>query len=150
MPIPTAPLPIRAFPEPHPRPRPFLSPTNTPERNRTMSYVTGFLLAVPEANKEAYVRASEEGWAIFSKHGCLGHMEAWGDNIPDGETTSFPMAVKLQPGEVVVFSWLIWPDRATADACFAVMQDDPDMKGMDMPFDGKRMMWGGFSPVFER
>lgn len=115
-----------------------------------MSYVTGFLLPVPVANKAAYIRTAEEAWDIFSKHGCLGHMEAWGDNVPDGETTSFPMAVKLEPGEVVVFSWLLWPDRATADACFAAMEAEAGTMDMSMPFDGKRMMWAGFTPIFER
>lgn len=76
-------------------------------------------------------------------------MEAWGEQIEDGQTTDFKRAVKLEDGEQVVFSWLIWPDKATADAAWEKMQNDPAMADMDMPFDGKRMIWGGFQPVFE-
>ena len=76
-------------------------------------------------------------------------MEAWGDNVPDGQTTDFKRAVKLEDGETVVFSWVIWPDRATADAAWEAMMDDPEMKTMPMPFDGKRMIWAGFQPIFE-
>lgn len=114
-----------------------------------MSYVTGFLLPVPEKNKDAYIRSAEQGWALFREYGCIGHMEAWSTDVPDGDTTSFQKAVKLEDGEAVVFSWLLWPDRATADAAWQKMTDDARMKDMDMPFDGKRMMWGGFTPVFE-
>ncbi len=76
-------------------------------------------------------------------------MEAWGEQIEDGKTTDFKRAVKLEDGEQVVFSWLVWPDKATADAAWEKMQNDPAMADMDMPFDGKRMIWGGFQPVFE-
>ena len=70
-------------------------------------------------------------------------------DVPDGKVTSFPMAVKLEDGEVVVFSWLIWPDKKTADDAWAKMEKDPAMADMDMPFDGKRMMWGGFETIFQ-
>lgn len=115
-----------------------------------MSYVTGFLTPVKVEDKDAYVRSAEQSWPFFQESGATGQTECWGEDVPDGEHTSFPMAVKLEPGEVVVFSWVSWPDKATADAAFAKMQDDPRMQNLDMPFDGKRMMWGGFSPVFER
>jgi len=114
-----------------------------------MSYVTGFLIPVKAENKERYIKSAVDSWPLFQKHGALSQMETWGDNVPDGEVTSFPLAVKLEPGEVVVFSWLIWPDKATADTAWQAMMDDPDFEGMDMPFDGKRMMWGGFQPIFE-
>ena len=115
-----------------------------------MTYVTGFLTPVKTADKDRYIRSAEKAWPLFQKYGALSHVETWGVDVPDGKLTSFPLAVKLEPGEVVVFSWLTWPDRATADACFGKMQDDPDFANMDMPFDGKRMMWGGFSVAFER
>ena len=113
-----------------------------------MTYVTGFLQAVPEKNKEAYKTMAEMGWEIFKEFGCLSMQENWGVDTPDGKLTSFPMAVKREEGEVVVFSWMIWPDKATADKGFDAMMNDPRMKDMPpMPFDGKRMMWGGFEPL---
>lgn len=114
-----------------------------------MAYVTGFVTPVPEANKEAYIASARAGAPLFKEYGCLSQVEAWGVDVPDGHTTSFPMAVKLEPGEVVVFAWLIWPDKATADDAWQKMQQDPRMQGMEMPFDGKRMIWGGFETVFE-
>ncbi len=114
-----------------------------------MSWITGFLIPVKTADKDRYLESARKSWPLFQKYGCLEQVETWGEDIPEGETTSFPRAVKLEPGEAVVFSWLRWPDRATADKCFAEMMDDPDFDGMDMPFDGKRMMWAGFDPIFE-
>ena len=114
-----------------------------------MSYVQGFLLAVPAANKDAYRKMSEDAWPIFRKHGCLSTQENWGEDTKDGEVTSFPMAVKLEPGEVVVFSWMEWPDKATHDTAWEAIMSDPEMAAMtEMPFDGMRMMWGGFTPLF--
>ena len=114
-----------------------------------MSYITGFLLAVPSANRERYVASAEKGWEMFKGYGATSMTEGWGVDVPGGETTSFPMAVKLEDGETVVFSWIVWPDKATADDAWAKMQTDASMADMDMPFDGKRMMWGGFEPVFQ-
>ena len=114
-----------------------------------MSYITGFLTPVRTENKERYVASARRGWELFKEFGATAQMEAWGVDVPDGQHTSFPKAVKLEDGEVVVFSWLVWPDKATADAAWQKMMDDPRMKDMDMPFDGKRMMWGGFTPIFE-
>ena len=114
-----------------------------------MSWITGFLIPVKTADKDRYLESARKSWPLFQKYGCLEQVETWGEDIPEGETTSFPRAVKLEPGEAVVFSWLRWPDRATADKCFEQMMDDPDFDGMDMPFDGKRMMWAGFDPIFE-
>jgi len=114
-----------------------------------MSYVTGFLLAVKAENKDRYVKSAEVSWPLFKEYGALTQVETWGVDVPDGKVTSFPMAVKAEDGEVVVFSWLTWPDKATADAAWEKMQTDDRMKDFDMPFDGQRMMWGGFEPVFE-
>ena len=114
-----------------------------------MSYITGFLIPVKTADKDRYLESARKSWPLFQKYGCLEQVETWGEDIPEGETTSFPRAVKLEPGEAVVFSWLRWPDRAAADKCFEQMMSDPDFDGMDMPFDGKRMMWAGFDPIFE-
>jgi len=118
-----------------------------------MSYINGFILAVPTANKQAYADHARSFWPLFRKYGALRMMEAWGDTVPDGVHTSFPMAVKLQPDETVVFSWIEWPDKATSDACHATMPTDPEwaaLGGADaMPFDGKRMIWGSFTPLVD-
>ena len=114
-----------------------------------MTYVTGFLTPVKSENKDRYIASAEKGWALFKEYGALSQVETWGEDVPDGKVTSFPMAVKLEEGEVVALSWLEWPDKATADSAWAKMMEDPRMKDMDMPFDGKRMMWGGFEPIFE-
>lgn len=113
-----------------------------------MSYIDGFLAAVPAANKEAYVDHARKAWPTFQKYGARAMQECWGDDVPDGKLTSFPMAVKLEPGEVVVFSWVEWPDKATRDACWAASETDPDFQSMgEMPFDGSRMIYGGFAPI---
>jgi uncharacterized protein YbaA (DUF1428 family) len=113
-----------------------------------MAYYSGFLLAVPTGKKEAYRKMAEASWPIFRDHGCLASYETWGVDVPDGKVTSFPMAVKLQEGETVVFSWMEWPDRETAERGFEAVMKDPRMEGMgEMPFDGMRMMWGGFEPL---
>lgn len=115
-----------------------------------MSYVDGFLIPVPAANKEAYRDMAETMKHVFVKHGALSVVECWGDDVPDGVHTSFPMAVKLEPGEVVVFSWIIWPDKATREAGNAAVMAEPLVQGFDPalnPFDGKRMMFGGFETL---
>ncbi|MEL7092883.1 MAG: DUF1428 domain-containing protein [Pseudomonadota bacterium] len=111
-------------------------------------YVQGFLAAVPQANKDAFCTHAKEAWAVFKDYGCLEVRENWGVDVPEGKLTSFPMAVKLQEDEAVVLSWTIWPDRATCDAAWEKMMQDPRMEAMgNMPFDGARMMFGGFEPV---
>ncbi|MEM7641974.1 MAG: DUF1428 domain-containing protein [Pseudomonadota bacterium] len=116
-----------------------------------MSYYGGFLAAVPDANKQAYIDHAREAWEkIFKPMGALSMVEGWGDQVPDGKVTSFPMAVKAKPDETVIFSWIEWPDKATHDAAGEKMMApdfEPGMNMADMPFDGMRLMWGGFEPV---
>lgn len=115
-----------------------------------MSYISGFLLAVPNAKKDAYRKMAEDTWAIFKDHGCLATRENWGVDVQDGKVTSFPMAVKKEDDETVVFSWMEWPDKETCDRGWEAMMKDPRMEKMgEMPFDGVRMMWGGFEPLFD-
>ncbi|MCB1340394.1 MAG: DUF1428 domain-containing protein [Pseudooceanicola sp.] len=115
-----------------------------------MSYVSGFVLPVPVANKEAYIATAKRAWPLFKEYGAVATYECWGDNVPEGKVTSFPMAVQLEEGEAVVFSWIVWKDKASAEKCFASSQTDPRWKEMmDMPFDGKRMIWGSFEPIFQ-
>ena len=114
-----------------------------------MSYVDGFLCPVPNGNKDAYLKSAKVAAEVFKENGALAVMENWGDDVPDGKVTDFKRAVQATADEVVVFSWVVWPDKATRDAGWAKMMDDTRMKNMDMPFDGKRMIYGGFANILE-
>ena len=116
-----------------------------------MSYVDGFVAAVPTANREAYRDYSSKASTVFKEQGATSYYECWGDEVPDGKVTSFPMAVKLKPDETVVFSWVVWPSKAVRDAGMAKIMKDPrfDQKSNPMPFDGQRMIYGGFVPIVE-
>ncbi|MCK7595486.1 DUF1428 domain-containing protein [Pseudomarimonas salicorniae] len=119
-------------------------------------YVQGFLVPVPEGNEEKYREVAEKFWRIARDYGALSQFECWEDDIKDGVQTDFRRAVNLQAGEKVVFAWMTWPDKETADASHERMMSDERMKtdfgapdGSDMPFDGKRMVYGGFRPIVQ-
>jgi uncharacterized protein YbaA (DUF1428 family) len=114
-----------------------------------MSYIDGFVAAVPRGNKEAYRQHAAGAVAMFKEFGATRQVEGWGDDVPDGKVTDFKGAVKATPDEVVVFSWLEYPDKATRDKANKKIMSDPKMKdlGASMPFDGKRMIFGGFQPI---
>ncbi|PAU86789.1 RNA signal recognition particle [Pseudomonas sp. WN033] len=116
-----------------------------------MSYVDGFVLAVPTANKQRYIEHAREAGAVFKEYGALRTVECWGDDVPQGEVTSFPMAVKCQSDETVVFSWILWPSRAVRDAAMPKVMADPRLHpdNNPMPFDGKRLIYGGFEVVVD-
>lgn len=116
-----------------------------------MAYVEGFVVAVPAANKDAYRKQAADAAPLFKEFGVRRHVEAWGDDVPDGKITDFKGAVKATPDEVVVFSWFEYPDRATRDAANEKIMSDPRMKQMGeaMPFDGKRMIYGGFASILD-
>lgn len=116
-----------------------------------MSYVDGFVVAVPSANIEAYKKVARTAGEVWREHGALAYVEALGDDVPYGELTSFPRAVQAKDDEVVVFSWILYPSREARDEINAKVMDDPRLKGTmdDMPFDGKRMIYGGFKPFLE-
>lgn len=124
-----------------------------------MTYIDGFVIACPEANKQKFIDHANTADSMFIEMGALRVVECWGDDVPEGKTTDFRMAVKAEPGEAVLFSWIEWPDKATRDAGMAKMTEmmndpinvDPrmDPKKNPMPFDGKRMIFGGFVPVVE-
>lgn len=116
-----------------------------------MSYVDGFVAAVPTANREAFREHALEAVEFFKENGALQVVEGWGDDVPDGEVTSFPMAVKCEPDETVVFSRIVRPSRAVRDAAHAAMMSDPRLAAdlNPMPFDGKRMIFGGFETIVE-
>ncbi|WAT18825.1 DUF1428 domain-containing protein [Aurantiacibacter sp. MUD11] len=112
-------------------------------------YVQGFLLAVPEDKKDAYRDLAAKAGEIFANYGVIEIVEGWEEDVADGKDTDFRQATKAEPGEKIVFSWMIWPDKATADAAHEKMQDDDFWsQDMEMPFDGMRMIWGGFSPIY--
>ncbi len=116
-----------------------------------MSYIDGFVVAVPSANIEAYKKVARTAGEVWREHGALAYVEALGDDVPYGELTSFPRAVQAKDDEVVVFSWILYPSREARDEINAKVMDDPRLKGTmdDMPFDGKRMIYGGFKPFLE-
>lgn len=117
-----------------------------------MTYVDGFVVAVPAANRESYRRHAAEAAPLFKEFGATRMVECWGDDVPDGKVTSFPMAVKAKADETVVFSWIVWPSKEVRDAGNRKMMEDPRMKDMDMskmPFDGQRMIFGGFEVLLE-
>ena len=115
-----------------------------------MSYVDGFVLAVPAANKEAFRRHAAEAATLFREFGATRVMECWGDEVPDDKVTDFRRAVQAGASEVVVFSWIEYPSKEVRDAAVAKMMSDPRMQALgEMPFDGKRMVMGGFVPVVE-
>ena len=114
-----------------------------------MTYVDGFVLAVPTANRDVYRQHAEAAAPLFKEHGALRLVEGWGDDVPEGTLTSFPMAVKLKPDETVVFSWIVWPSRSARDQGMKAFMADPRMAGMAMPFDGARMIFGGFEVIVD-
>lgn len=113
-----------------------------------MAYVDGFLVPVRTDQREAYRKIAAEAAEIFKEHGALAVVEAWGDDVPEGKVTSFPMAVKVEPDETVVFSWILWPSRAARDAGNAAAMKDPRMQPSgEMPFSMQRMIYGGFEEI---
>jgi uncharacterized protein YbaA (DUF1428 family) len=116
-----------------------------------MNYVEGFVAAVPAANKEAYRKHAADAVSMFKEFGATRMVEAWGDDVPDGKLTDFKGAVKAKPDEVVVFSWFEYPNKEARDAANKKIMSDPRMKqmGANMPFDGQRMIFGGFAPIVD-
>lgn len=115
-------------------------------------YVDGFLLAVPKANVDAYVAMARACGEIWKDHGAIEYWECVADDVKPGQWTSFPQAVQLKDDEVVIFSWIMYPDRATRDACNEKVQQDTRMDQwhkQDPLFDGKRMIFGGFTTAVE-
>jgi uncharacterized protein YbaA (DUF1428 family) len=115
-----------------------------------MNYIDGYIAAVPTANRESYRAFAVKMAAVFKRHGALSVTEAWGDDVPEGKLTSFPFAVKCEPHETVVFSWITWPSRAARDDGWKLAMADPEMEhgGMTL-FDGKRLIYGGFQAIVE-
>ena len=122
-------------------------------------YIDGFVIACPKENRDKFIAHARQGDSVFMDLGATRIVECWGDDVPEGNTTDFRMAVKAEDGEDVLFSWIEWPDKATRDAAMARMTEwmenpekaDPrmDPQKNPMPFDGKRMIFGGFAPLVQ-
>jgi uncharacterized protein YbaA (DUF1428 family) len=116
-----------------------------------MAYVDGLVIPVPRRNKQAYARMSRRAGKVWREHGALEYRECMGDDVKPGKHTSFPQAVKLKKGEVVWFSWIVYKSRKHRDSVMKKVMKDPRLADMmdpkKLPFDGKRMFWGGFKPV---
>jgi uncharacterized protein YbaA (DUF1428 family) len=116
-----------------------------------MTYVDGFVTPVPTAKRDVYKKYAQDAADIFKEHGALKVVECWGDDVPEGKVTSFPMAVKRNDDETVVFSWITWPSRQARDAAWKKVMTDPRLQPETnpMPFDGKRLIYGGFEVIVD-
>jgi uncharacterized protein YbaA (DUF1428 family) len=116
-----------------------------------MSYIDCFVAAVPSLNKEKYIKHAKVAAELFKEYGALQIVENWGDDVPQGELTSLPLAVKAEKNETVVFSWVVWPSKEVRDKGWSTMMEDSRMspENNPMPFDGKRLIYGGFNTILE-
>ena len=114
-----------------------------------MPYVDGFVIPVAKDKVDVYKSHARRAGEVWMEHGALSFVECVGDDVPYGQLTSFPRAVMATENEVVVFSWIVYRDRASRDAVNAKVMADPRLKGSDMPFDGKRMIYGGFTTLLQ-
>lgn len=116
-----------------------------------MDYIDGFVAAVPTKNKASYLKHAQDAAIVFKEHGAIGLVECWESDVPEGELTSFSMAVKREEGESIVFSWIVWPSREARNLGMQKAMIDPRMSNAEnpMPFDGKRMIFGGFNMILK-
>lgn len=113
-----------------------------------MSYVDGCVIAVPAENKDRYEAMARKMGELFKQHGATSVVENWGADLPDGELTSFRKAVQATEDECIVFSWIVWPSKEVRDEAHPKVFSDEAMAEHDMPFDGKRLIFGGFENMF--
>jgi uncharacterized protein YbaA (DUF1428 family) len=114
-----------------------------------MGYIDGFVAPVPSANRDAYLKMATKAAALFKEHGAVRVVETWGDNVPDGKVTDYKGAVKATADEKIVYSWIEWPSKQVRDEGWKKMMEDQRMKDQQMPFDGKRLIYGGFAPILD-
>tara|TARA_R110002095_G_scaffold196749_1_gene175699 strand:- start:424 stop:777 length:354 start_codon:yes stop_codon:yes gene_type:complete len=116
-----------------------------------MTYISGFVAAVPEENKEKFIAHSKICTSIFKEYGAEKVVDCWEDDVPEGDVTSFPMAVQRKDGEKIVFSWITWPSKEVCEQGMQKVMEDPRMTNEEnpMPFDGKRLIYGGFQVINE-
>jgi len=125
-------------------------PINDSGKSTRPAYVDGCLIAVPKANKADYKEMADKHAAILKEFGATRTVDCWADDVPDGKVTDYKGAVKAKPDEVVVFSWIEWPSKEARDKGWDAAQKDPRMKDLKMPFDGQRLVYGGFSTLFDQ
>ena len=112
-------------------------------------YIAGFVIPVPAEKLEAYRRWAENGAALFREYGCVEIVESWEDNVPSGKHTDFRRAVDAKPGEKIVFTWQVWPDKVTLEAAEARMREDKRFEvAGEIPFDPRRLILGCFKPIY--
>ena len=114
-----------------------------------MPFLDITVIPVPTANREAYLQHSRDTTAHFKRAGALKVTECWGEDVPEGKVTDFRKAVQLKDDETVAVGWITWPDRATRDKAWEVLMQDEAMMKMEMPFDGKRMIFAGFDVLID-
>lgn len=114
-----------------------------------MAYIDATVIPVPTAKKDAYIAFAKICDPLFKEVGALNVIDAWGDDVPEGKVTDYRRAVQATADETVVLGWITWPDKAARDAGWARVMQDPRMQGLDQPFDGKRMIFGGFEVVVQ-
>ena len=114
-----------------------------------MKYIDGFIAAVPTKNKEAYIQHVKQAAKYLKRYGAIKVVECWGDDLEEGEITSFPQAVKCKDSETVVFSMVVWPSKKIRDKGMQEMFEDPEVKEMSMPFDTSRLIYGGFEVILD-
>ncbi|RST29884.1 DUF1428 domain-containing protein [Sphingomonas ginkgonis] len=112
-----------------------------------MSYVDGFVIPVKTSDKQAFIDHARKADQLLIDEGALRIVECWAEDVPEGKQTDFYRSVDRQEGETVCFSWIEWPDKATRDKAFAKMMESPELMAIAVPFDGKRMIFGGFTPL---
>jgi len=113
-----------------------------------MTYVDGFVASVPTAKRADFLEHAQAMGKLFKEYGAISVVDCWGDDVPEGKLTSFPLAVQCKPDETVVFGWITWPSRETRDESWKKLMADPRMQSAAAPpFDGKRMIYGGFEMV---
>jgi uncharacterized protein YbaA (DUF1428 family) len=126
------------------------APSRPKKGEEDMSYIDGFVIPVPAGNKDSYLKMARDAAKIFMEHGATRVVECWGHDVPDGKVTDFRRAVQAQASENIVFSWIVWPSKAARDAGNKKVMADPRMQpGPDMPFDGKRLIFGGFEVLLD-
>jgi len=115
-----------------------------------MTYVQGFIIPVKEGDKQRYLDLAKKAAPVFAEYGAMATVECWGDDVPDGKRTDMKRAVKAEPDEKIVFSWVWWPDKATCDAAAEKLMADERMQpDGEMPFNPQRMIYGGYEPAYE-
>jgi uncharacterized protein YbaA (DUF1428 family) len=120
------------------------------EEEIAMSYIDGFVLPVGPGKKDAYRQMAEKAWPLFEEYGALEMVETFEDDVPDGKVTDFRRAVGAEPGEKIVFSWVVWPSKEVRDEANRKMREDPRMEPEgEVPFNMQRMIFGGFEPLLE-